>query len=153
MTIEAVLDTSVFVKGFVPPRRRKRDDIYLQRLALHQKAESILRKVESGEMLLHEPLVMLVEVATVVSRLSSSETLSKAAVQFLTQHSRFYSDIYLLDEAIELGIQTKMSGFDVLFLACAKACGAFLITDDLKMYEKAREIGIKSQLLREISSP
>ncbi|WP_206203409.1 type II toxin-antitoxin system VapC family toxin, partial [Thermococcus sp. GR7] len=116
--------------------------------ALHQKAESILRKVESGEMALHEPLVMLVEVATVVSRLSSSETLSKAAVQFLIQHSSFYSDIYLLDEAIELGIQTKMSGFDVLFLACAKVCKAVLVTDDLKMYEKAREIGIKSQLLR-----
>jgi predicted nucleic acid-binding protein len=94
-------------------------------------------------MILYEPLVMLVEVATVVSRLSSSET----------QHSRFYSDIYLLDEAIELGIQTKMSGFDVLFLACAKACEAVLITDDLKMYEKAKEVGIKSQLLREISSP
>ncbi len=58
-----------------------------------------------------------------------------------------------MDEAMKLGKKTGASGFDVLFLACAKVCGAVLITDDLKMYEKAREIGIMSQLLREISSP
>ena len=37
MTTDLVLDTSVFVKGFVPPKRKKRDEVYYSRLALHRK--------------------------------------------------------------------------------------------------------------------
>ncbi|ASJ13519.1 hypothetical protein A3L14_06100 [Thermococcus thioreducens] len=64
-----------------------------------------------------------------------------------------YSDVYLLETAIDLGITTKASGFDVLFLACAERADAKLITDDKKMYEKAVKAGIRAELLRWISSP
>nr|QEK15710.1 type II toxin-antitoxin system VapC family toxin [Thermococcus aciditolerans] len=65
-----------------------------------------------------------------------------------------YSDVYLLETAIDLGITTKASGFDVLFLACAMMTNSKLITDDKKMYDKAVDAGINAELLREtVSSP
>jgi len=152
MTTDIVLDTSVFVKGFVPPKRKKRDEVYYSRLELHKKAKSILDEVTIGKVLLHEPVVMLVETASVVSRLSNNPALSRLAVSFITEHSLLYSDVYLLETAIDLGIATKASGFDVLFLACAKKANAKLITDDKKMYEKAVRAGIKAELLRELTS-
>ena len=150
---DVVLDTSVFVKGFVPPKRKKKDEVYYSRLMLHRKAKSILEEVATGRILLHEPVVMLVETASVVSRLSGSPALSRLAISFVTEHSLLYSDVYLLETAIDLGIATKASGFDILFLACAKRANARLITDDKKMYEKAVKAGIEAELLREISSP
>ncbi|CAD5244244.1 type II toxin-antitoxin system VapC family toxin [Thermococcus camini] len=152
MTTDLVLDTSVFVKGFVPPKRKKRDEVYYSRLALHRKAKSILDEVTMGRILLHEPVAMLVETASVVSRLSNNPALSRLAVSFITEHSLLYSDVYLLEIAIDLGITTKASGFDVLFLACAKRAGAKLITDDKKMYEKAVKAGIEAELLRGTTS-
>jgi len=152
MTTDIVLDTSVFVKGFVPPKRKKRDEVYYSRLALHRKAKSILDEVTMGRILLHEPVVMLVETASAVSRLSSNPALSRLAVSFITEHSLLYSDVYLLEAAIDLGIITKASGFDVLFLACAKKADARLVTDDKKMYEKALRAGIEAELLREFTS-
>ncbi|WP_456423439.1 type II toxin-antitoxin system VapC family toxin [Thermococcus sp.] len=152
MTTDLVLDTSVFVKGFVPPKRKKRDEVYYSRLALHRKAKSILDEVTMGKVLLHEPVVMLVETASVVSRLSNNPTLSRLAVSFITEHSLLYSDVYLLETAIDLGITTKASGFDVLFLACAKRAGAKLITDDKKRYEEAVKTGIRAELLRRTTS-
>jgi len=101
MTTDLVLDTSVFVKGFVPPKRKKRDKVYYSRLELHKKAKSILDEVTIGKVLLHEPVVMLVETASVVSRLSNNPALSRLAVSFITEHSLLYSDVYLLETAIE----------------------------------------------------
>ncbi|WP_238516264.1 type II toxin-antitoxin system VapC family toxin [Thermococcus gammatolerans] len=66
----------------------------------------------------------------------------------------FYSDVYLMEDAMKLGRKTGASGFDVLFLACAKKANAKLVTDDKKMYETAVKAGIEVELLRElISSP
>ena len=152
MTTDIVLDTSVFVKGFVPPKRKKRDEVYYSRLELHRKAKSILDDVTMGRILLHEPVVMLIETASVVSRLSNNPALSRLAISFITEHSLLYSDVYLLETAIDLGIITKASGFDVLFLACAKKADAKLVTDDKKMYEKALRAGIEAELLREFTS-
>ena len=95
---------------------------------------------------------MLVETASVVSRLSNNPALSRLAVSFITERSLLYSDVYLLETAIDLGIATKASGFDILFLACAKRTGAKLITDDKKMYETAVKAGIEAELLRELTS-
>jgi len=65
-----------------------------------------------------------------------------------------YSDVYLMEDAMKLGRETGASGFDVLFLACAKKANAKLVTDDKKMYETAVKAGIEVELLRElISSP
>ena len=152
LSTDVVLDTSVFVEGFIPPKRKNRDEVYQSRLEIHRKAKSILDEVAAGKILLHEPVIMLVETASVISRLSNSPALSRLAISFITERSMLYSDVYLLETTIDLGITTKASGFDVLFLACAKRAGARLITDDKKMYEKAIKAGITAELLRETAS-
>ncbi|NJE03018.1 type II toxin-antitoxin system VapC family toxin [Thermococcus sp. MV11] len=149
---DVVLDTSVIVKGILPPLRRKRDDVYHRQLSLHLKAKELLKKAQNGELTLHEPVIALVETSTVLWRLSKSERIVDIGIRFLETYSVFYSDVYLLEDAMEIGRKTGASGFDVLFLACAKRRGAKLITDDRKMYEKALESGIEAELLRETPS-
>jgi len=152
LSTDVVLDTSVIVKGILPPLRRKRDDIYRRQFLLHKSAKELLRKAQAGEFTLHEPLIALVETSTVLWRLSKSERIADIGVEFLETYSLFYSDAYLLGDAIRIGRATGASGFDVLFLACAKKANAKLITDDKKMYEKALEAGIKAELLRKLTS-
>jgi len=152
LSTDIVLDTSVLVKGFLPPLRRKRDEIYRQQLAIHLKAKELLKKAQNGEFILHEPVIALVETSTVLWRLSKSERIVDVGVEFLETYSIFYSDVYLMDDAMKLGRDTGASGFDVLFLACAKRANAKLITDDKKMYEKALRAGIKAELLRKLTS-
>jgi len=151
-SIDVVLDTSVLVKGFLPPLRRKHDEIYYRQLSVHLKAKELLNKAQNGEFILHEPIIALVETSTVLWRLSKSERIVDVGVEFLETYSIFYSDVYLMEEAMKLGRKTGASGFDVLFLACAKKANAKLITDDKKMYEKAVKAGIEAELLRELTS-
>ncbi len=94
MTINVTTDTSVLIKGLVPPRRRLKDQIFSEQLDLHLRSTEILNKVERGD------------------------------------YSKLYPDLYLLKRAIEIGKNTKASGFDVLFIACAEASGSILFTDD-----------------------
>jgi len=47
--------------------------------------------------------------------------------------------------------ETKASGFDSVFIACAKTLGILLITDDKGMYDAAVKIGVKAELLRDMS--
>lgn len=149
MTRSITLDTTVIVRGLVPPRRTKKDELYEIHHRLHKKARNILGKVEKGELVNHSPVIALVETAAVISRLTNSRIATEMALSFLEAHTKFYSDVYLLDKAIELGIKTKASGFDVIFIACAQVTGSTLITDDKKMYNKALMAGIPAEILRE----
>jgi len=149
MPINITCDTTVIVKGFVPPKRRKHDEIYQEQLRLHNKAKEILRKVEFGEYELHIPLIAFVEIACVISRLTNDEESVKLAISFLGQYAHAYPDMILFDKAIKIGMKTKASGFDVLFLACAEFTNSILITDDRKQYEKAKGYGLKAEFLRD----
>ena len=70
----------------------------------------------------------------------------------LGQCPKMYDTADLLERSIEIGIETKASGFDVIFMACADVTGSLLITDDRKMYERSRESGIDTTLLRDWKS-
>jgi len=54
-------------------------------------------------------------------------------------------------KAIEIGMRTKASGFDVVFMSCAEVTGSILITDDKGMYEKARDYGLETKFLRDLN--
>jgi predicted nucleic acid-binding protein len=151
MTIRVTVDTSVMVKGLVPPRRRKKDELYEAQLNLHLRSRGILLKVESGEYSNHIPMLALIETACVVSRLSD-EMRANLALDYLSENARFYSDAYLMERSIEIGIRTKASGFDVIFMACAAETGSTLITDDRKMFERANDYGLDVIYLRDIQS-
>lgn len=147
MAIRVTTDTSVMIKGLVPPRRRKRDQLYEIQLDLHLRSREILSKIESGEYINHIPMIALIETACVVSRLSDEDR-ADLALSFVSQNSKLYSDAYLLERSIEVGKRTKASGFDVVFMACAEETGSTLITDDRKMYEKANDYGLDVRPLR-----
>lgn len=149
MSTRVTADTSVMVKGLVPPRRRKRDQLYEVQLGLHLRSKEILSKIESGEYINHIPLLALIETACVVSRLSDEER-ADLALSFVSQNSRLYSDAYLLVRSVEVGIRTKASGFDVVFMACAEETDSTLITDDRKMYERANDFGLDVRFLRDL---
>lgn len=106
--IDVTTDTTVIVKGLIPPRRKKRDAIY--------DYESV-----------------------------------KLALSFVSQNSELYSDAYLLEKAMEIGMRTKASGFDVVFMSCTEVTGSILITDDKGMYEKARDYGLDAEFLRDLN--
>lgn len=148
MTINVTTDTSVLIKGLVPPRRRVKDQLLNDQLNLHLRSHEILSKVEHGEYLNHVPLIALIEVASVVSRLANDHNSVNLALSYVSENSKLYPDVYLIEKSIEIGKETKASGFDVLFMACAEVSGSILLTDDRKMYERASECGMQVDFLR-----
>jgi predicted nucleic acid-binding protein len=148
MTINVTTDTSVLIKGLVPPRRRAKDQFLSEQLNLHRRSSEILKKVELGEYSNHVPLVALIEVASVVSRLTNEPKSVSLALSYVSENSKLYPDVYLLERSIEIGKETKASGFDVLFMACAEMNDSLLLTDDRKMYEKSAEYGLEVNFLR-----
>ncbi len=44
----AVYDTTIIVKGLVPPRRKKKDELYEEQVKLHTIAGNLLKNVEEG---------------------------------------------------------------------------------------------------------
>ncbi|MDO8871895.1 MAG: PIN domain-containing protein [Methanoregula sp.] len=109
----------------------------------------VLRRIELGDYENHIPLLALIETACVVSRLTNNPKSASLATSFVSSHAKLYDTTDLLERSIEIGIKTKASGFDVIFMACADITGALLITDDRKMYEKSIEFGLEAALLRE----
>jgi len=148
MPANTTCDSTIIVRGLVHPRRKKRDKIYREQLRLHKKAKKILKKVESGEYRLHIPLIAFIETASVVSRLTNDKESIRMALSFLGENSKVYPDILLFEKAVEIGIETKASGFDVLFMACAKLTKSKLITDDRRQFERAKEYGLETEFLR-----
>ena len=45
---DVTTDTTLIVKGLIPPRRKKRDAIYDEYLNLHRKAKNILLRLRGG---------------------------------------------------------------------------------------------------------
>ncbi|MFH0862759.1 MAG: type II toxin-antitoxin system VapC family toxin [Candidatus Altiarchaeota archaeon] len=148
--MKVTLDTTVLIKGIIPPRRRKMDSILEQQLRLHQKAGSIFGAVESGKDALYIPSVGLVEVAAVAARLTGKTDYGIQACDYVRAHGTIVYDSLILEDAISIGAKTRISGFDSVFIACAKATDSTLITDDKGMHEAASKAGIDSRLLREI---
>ncbi len=147
---EIVLDTTVLVKGIIPPLRKKIDGFYEEQLRLHRIARHILTRVEENRVLLKAPAIVLIEVAAVGARLTGKEERGILASDYVREHAEIIYDVNLLEEAIRVAAKTKISGFDSVFIACAKIANCLLITDDKKMYEAATKFGVRAKLLREI---
>jgi len=145
------IDTSFAVKGLIPPRRKKQDEILDQQQRMHEMARSYLERVRRGEVEMYLPAIALVETGIVVSRITNNERDSRSAVSFLRRNaSRIFYDHELLDEAISLGIHTKAGGYDTIFLTVAETSGSELLTDDSLQHKIASSRGIVSHLLREM---
>jgi hypothetical protein len=105
--VRYTIDTSFAVKGLIPPRGKKQDELLAQQQRMYEVARSHLDKVKSGEVEMYLPAIALVETGIVVSRITNDEEDSRRAVAFLRKNaSRIFYDSEILDEAISLGIRT-----------------------------------------------
>ena len=144
------IDSSVIIKGMLEPRRKKQDEILREQLRLHSIASSIMDKVNSGEAELIIPNVAIVEVASVASRLTGIKEMGVNTANFVKGAATIVNEGDILSECIDIAAATKLSGFDNIFITCAKVNDSLLITDDRKMHEAAAKVGVKSKLLRDM---
>jgi len=149
--VRYTMDTSFAVKGLIPPRRKKRDEIFEQQQKMFNLARSYLDRVRSKEMEMFLPAIALVETGIVVSRITNNEEDSQRAVSFLRRNaSHIFYDHEILEEAISFGIKTKASGYDTMFLTVAELSGSELLTDDSLQHRISLSRGVVSHLLREM---
>ena len=88
----------------------------------------------------------------VPSMLTGNKDIGRKNSDFVKSISRIIGENELIDEAVSIAAETKISGFDSVFIACAKVNHSLLITDDKKMHEVAIKVGVKSKLLREMGT-
>ncbi len=147
---EGVYDTTVIVKGLVPPRRKKQDALYDQQLKTHLFCSQLLQRIEQKAASLSIPSIALVETAVVVSRLTNEPRVAREAVTFLrTAAKKILYDSLLLEKAVQIGIETKASGFDVLFLTCSRLLDLPLVTDDEQLAKVCKEHNCKYIYVRD----
>lgn len=144
------IDSSVIIKGMLEPRRKKQDEILKEQIRIHKIASLIMDKVNRGEAELVIPNVAIVEVASVASRLTGAKDIGTNTANFVKGVASIVNEGDILNECIDIATDTKLSGFDNLFITCAKVNDSLLITDDKKMFEAAVKVGVKSKLLRDI---
>lgn len=99
---------------------------------------------------MNTPSVAIIEIAAVGARLTGKEERGIQASDYIKKYGNIFYDIGLLDEAVSIAAKTKISGFDSVFIACAKVTDSVLFTDDKKMYEAALKLGVKAKLLRDM---
>lgn len=142
------LDTTVLVKGIIPPRRRKEDTLYEEQFRLYSVAKSIISEVENENTVMYIPSVALIEIAAVAARLTGKYERGILLSDYVKCHGNVIYDVHLLEDAIKIAARTKISGMDTIFITCAMLTGSALITDDKKMYDAALEVGLNAKLLR-----
>ena|SRR3989338_4190394 len=145
-----VFDTSVIIKGILKPRRKKQDSILKEQFRVHKIATSFMNKIYSGKINLIIPSAALIEIAAVSSRLTGVKDTSIKTTNFINSISTVINESDILDQCIDVAAETKISGFDAVFIAVAKLTNSTLITDDKKMYESATKLSVDSKLLRDI---
>ena len=145
------IDSSVIVKGILKPRRKKQDAVLKEQTVLYGIASSIMDGINKGEDELVIPTIAIVEVAAVVSRLTGIKDSGVNTANLISSIATVIDESDILKECIDIAAETKISGFDSVFIACAKATNSTLITDDRKMHEAALKAGIMSKLLREMA--
>lgn len=149
--VKYTIDTSFTVKGLVPARRKKKDEILEQQQKMHKLARSYLDKVRDKEVEMYIPAMALVETGIIISRITNNEEDSRKAVSFLRRNAtHIFYEYEILEEAITLGIKTKASGYDTIFLTVAEVTKSELLTDDSLQHKIALTRGIISHLLRDM---
>jgi hypothetical protein len=71
--VKYTIDTSFAIKGLIPPRRRKQDEVFERQQRLYRLARSYLEKVRNKEAEMYIPAIALVEAGIVVSRITNNE--------------------------------------------------------------------------------
>ena len=145
-----VLDTSVLAKAIIPPRRKKQDSIFIEQSRLFTIAKSFLTEIENKRNIMNIPSIAIVEIAAVAARLTGKDKRGIQASNYVRKHGNIIHDTSFLNQAVKIAAEIHISGFDSIFIACAKLTNSTLITDDKTMHDAAISLGINSRLLRDI---
>ncbi|MBU7024258.1 MAG: PIN domain-containing protein [Theionarchaea archaeon] len=145
---ELTLDTSVIIKGVIPPKRR--DEKHNERIRKFETANTYMKLLFSGKIIGFIPSAVLVELSAVGARLTGSEKFGISLAGKLEEICTVLYDEEILDTAIEVSAQYKASGFDNLLLACAVLTNTPLFTDDKKLHSLCDKAKIKSYLLDDL---
>ncbi|MBI5652561.1 MAG: PIN domain-containing protein [Chloroflexi bacterium] len=145
------VDSSFIVKGLVPVRRTKTDDLRARQMREYEIASEYLNAIRVGAHRMFVPAIARVEVVAVISRLTNSREDAQDGSDFVLQNAaRIYYDTDLLDRAIETAIIAKTGGYDTIFLTVAKMTSSTLLTADRIQHDMAIKTGIKSMLLSDL---
>jgi predicted nucleic acid-binding protein len=145
------VDSSFIIKGIVPVRRTKADDLRAQQIREYEIAREYLGAIQLGTHRVFVPAIALVEVAAVIARLTNSREDAQHGSDFVRHNAtRIYYETDLLDRAIEIAITAKTGGYDTIFLTVAKMTNSTLLTADRIQHDMARKIGLKSTLLYDL---
>jgi predicted nucleic acid-binding protein len=123
---EALLDTSVAVKWFVPEENS-------------EEALSLRRAQEDRELQLYAPEVLLMELANALrysSEFSAREITEALETPFALNVLLIPFSLDALDSAVSLSLEHDLAVYDSYFLALAKALDIPLITADRRMLSR-----------------
>ena len=149
-SLRFIFDASVLVKALVPPRRKKKDAIQKEQHRLYQLAKAEMARVISGELEMFIPAIALIEIGSIVRRLTGSASKAHLIIKFVRAHSTgILSTDDLMEEATIFAAATGCRAIDTLYLAAVRKTGTILFTDDRRMHELALQEDITSRLLRE----
>ena len=99
---ELTLDTSVIIKGMIPPKRR--DEKRNERIRKFETATTYMRFLFSGKIIGFIPSAVLVEVSAVSARLTGSEKFGISLAGKIEEVCTVPYDEEILDNAIEVEV-------------------------------------------------
>jgi len=150
MVKNVVLDTTVIIKALLMPSTKLPPNVYAREQETHRKCRSILEILDEVPVGVVIPAVCIVETASALSRLTKNEELARTASLKLEKIYRVVGEDVIFHQAWKIALETGASGFDSYFIALASLLDALLITDDASMADKARSLGLRVLLVREI---
>ena len=145
-----VLDTSVLIKGIFPPVNSINQRVYNRDLDTYEKCKTLIRHLESNHIEIFFPRAGLVELICVITRIEDSKT-ADIVFQYANEFFVILEESSIFDRALSIARRTGCSGFDTYMLASASLQDCYLFTDDAQMYAFARQVGIRSYLIRDSS--
>jgi predicted nucleic acid-binding protein len=144
---KCVLDSSVIIKGFFPPKHSLPLEIYNREIVTHQKCIFLFKIIEEQAIEILLPKVSIVEVAAVSRRFTDVQTSQKITSR-LYSTSTLVSEDELFHDSWKIAESQSCSGFDSYFIALAYQEKIPLFTDDEGMHYHALKKGVQSIFMR-----
>ena len=144
---KCVLDSSVIIKGFFPPKHSLPVEIYNREMITHQKCIFLFKIIEERFIEVILPKVSIVEVAAVSRRFTDEQTSQKITSRLFSTSTLVSEDVIFHDSG-KIAESQSCSGFDSYFIAVAYRERIPLFTDDEGMHHHALKKGIQSVFMR-----
>ncbi|NJE03784.1 type II toxin-antitoxin system VapC family toxin [Thermococcus sp. MV11] len=130
--MRVVIDTSVVFHLF--------SSFYPERIKV---AEKVIELAQEGVLELYSPRLGEVEFVAVLSRYFDRERVERA-LDYYSEIVVWVPEELLIEDLREVAFQTHHKASDIYFIATARYLGAVLVTNDKKMAELAKSLGLRA---------